>query len=63
MLGTFFGNKATKEKCVHLINFCKSKGIKSDPLPKGYESWFLVPLENVPEVRKESLRYDKIKIK
>ena len=59
-LGTFFGGKATKEKCEHLINFCKSKGIKSEPLPKEYESVFLVPLKNVPEVRKESLRYDKI---
>ena len=60
MLGTFFGKKATKEKCIHLIAFCKSKGVQSDTLPKEYKSWFLVPLKNVPEVREESLRYDEI---
>lgn len=43
----------------HLINFCKEKGIQSDPLPQNYidAGWFLVPMKFVPMVREESLKY------
>lgn len=43
----------------NLLNFCKKKGIKSDPLPDEYikAGWFLVPLKHVKEVQKESLKY------